>query len=53
VAVRVDQLSGLTYKVDKILGDPARLTAMRNRANEIARPDSSNKIAKILLNLSD
>jgi processive 1,2-diacylglycerol beta-glucosyltransferase len=51
VAVRVDQLSGLSYKVDQILGDPARLDSMKERAFRIAQPDAASKISRILLDL--
>ena len=51
VAVRVDQLSGLCQKVDSILSDPGRLAFMRERALQVARPDSADKIARILLDL--
>ncbi|HBC45944.1 MAG TPA: hypothetical protein DEO84_02350 [candidate division Zixibacteria bacterium] len=51
VAVRVDQLSGLCYKVDSILSAPGCLERMRSRAHEISRPDSSEKIVRILLDM--
>lgn len=50
VAVRVDQLSGLSYKVDSILQNPERLAAMQARARKISRPESSEEIVKTLLN---
>jgi processive 1,2-diacylglycerol beta-glucosyltransferase len=53
VAVRVDQLSGLCHKVDGILNEPGRLEKMRTRAREVARPYSSEKIARILLDLPE
>ncbi len=53
VAVRVDQLSGLCHKVDDILNDPERLQQMRIRAKEVARPYSSEMIARILLDLQE
>ncbi|OGC91513.1 MAG: hypothetical protein A2W25_00620 [candidate division Zixibacteria bacterium RBG_16_53_22] len=52
VAVRVDQLSGICFKIDKILDDPDRLRAMKERALQIARPDSAHKISRILLDLA-
>jgi len=52
VAVRVDQLSGLSHKVDSILLEPGRQEQMRARALQIARPDASEQIARILLDLS-
>jgi processive 1,2-diacylglycerol beta-glucosyltransferase len=51
VAVRVDQLSGLCYKVDSILNEPGHLERMRIRAREISRPDSSERIVRILLDM--
>jgi processive 1,2-diacylglycerol beta-glucosyltransferase len=53
VGVRVDQLPGLCYKIDKIFEEPGRLEQMKERALNIARPDSSQKIARILLAFSD
>ncbi len=50
VAVRVDQLSGLCHKVNGILDHPEHLKQMKSRARAVARPDSSEKIAAILLN---
>ncbi len=52
VAVRVDQLSGLRHKVESILNDPERLEKMRSRAREIARPECSENIARILMDQS-
>jgi processive 1,2-diacylglycerol beta-glucosyltransferase len=51
VAVRVDQLSGLVYKVDSILGDSDRLRDMKKRAFQVARPDSAANIAQYLLKM--
>jgi processive 1,2-diacylglycerol beta-glucosyltransferase len=51
VAVRVDQLSGLCYKIDGILGNSDRLLAMKERALLAAQPDSAEKISRILLDL--
>ena len=49
VAVRVDQISGVSYKVDGILLEAERLERMKARALEVARPDSSEEIARFLL----
>jgi processive 1,2-diacylglycerol beta-glucosyltransferase len=51
VAVRVDQLSGLCYKINGILDQPERLKQMRVRARAVACPDSSEKIAAILMDI--
>jgi processive 1,2-diacylglycerol beta-glucosyltransferase len=53
VAVRVDQLSGLCHKVDRILNEPGLLEQMRTRARTVARPFSSEKIARTLLDLPE
>jgi processive 1,2-diacylglycerol beta-glucosyltransferase len=50
VAVRVDQLSGLCQKIGSILGNPDKLASMSARARAVARPESSESIARILLN---
>jgi processive 1,2-diacylglycerol beta-glucosyltransferase len=52
VAVRVDQLSGLCYKIENILFEPGRLDNMKKRALDISRPESSREIARILLDLT-
>lgn len=49
VAVRVDQLSGLCYKIDSILTSPERLAKMREKAVATTNCDSAAKIAGILL----
>ena len=49
VAVRVDQLSGLSFKIDNILQQPGRLDAMKERALKIARPLAAEKIAESIL----
>jgi processive 1,2-diacylglycerol beta-glucosyltransferase len=51
VAVRVDQLSGLSNKTDEILGDTIRLRDMRERAFQVSRPDAAQEISRILLDL--
>ena len=49
VAVRVDQLSGLSFKIDTILQRPGLLEAMKERALKVAQPFASEKIAKDIL----
>ena len=48
-AIRIDQLPGLNYKVDRILSDSSRLQKMKDTALAIARPDAADSIAKIIL----
>jgi processive 1,2-diacylglycerol beta-glucosyltransferase len=50
-AVRIDQLSGLCYKIDSILSQPSTLAAMKERALQIAKPDAANEISRFLLEL--
>jgi processive 1,2-diacylglycerol beta-glucosyltransferase len=49
VAVRVEQLPGLSYKIDSILLDPEVLARMKSCVMKIARPDSTERIVSILL----
>ncbi len=51
VAVKVDQLPGLCYKIDSILNNAGELDKMRTNARQIAKSNSSEMIAKMLLEL--
>lgn len=51
VAIRCNNLPALAYKIDKLLDDPARLTAMRQRVRTMARPHAATDIVKKLLEL--
>ena len=44
VAVRCNNLPALSYKIDRLLSDPARFDAMRAAARRMARPDAARDI---------
>lgn len=48
-AVRIDQVSGLAYKIDGLIEEPGRLEMMRNNALRIARPNAARTIIDKLL----
>jgi processive 1,2-diacylglycerol beta-glucosyltransferase len=48
-AIRCNDLPALAWKLDRLLGDPARLRAMRANARRLARPHAARDIAKTLL----
>lgn len=45
-AVRANNVEALAWKVDKLLGEPGRLDAMRAAARKAARPDAARRIAR-------
>jgi UDP-N-acetylglucosamine:LPS N-acetylglucosamine transferase len=45
--VLADQI--VAWKIDRLLGDPARLTAMRANAKRLARPHAARDIAATLV----
>jgi processive 1,2-diacylglycerol beta-glucosyltransferase len=49
VAIRCNNLPALTWKIDRLLDDPARLAAMRTNARRLARPHAARDIAMTLL----
>jgi processive 1,2-diacylglycerol beta-glucosyltransferase len=50
-ALRCNNLPVLAYKIDRLLDDPARLAAMRERALKFARPRAAFDIVEKLLRL--
>jgi len=51
VAIRCNNLPVLAYKIDRLLDDPVRLTAMRANVRRLARPDAARAIVSRLLEL--
>lgn len=49
VAIRCNELTTMPYKLDSLLGDPARLTAMRLAAIKLARPHAAQTVVRTLL----
>ena len=49
VVIRCNNLPALAWKIDRLLGDPARLTAMRANATSLARPHAARDIAATLI----
>jgi processive 1,2-diacylglycerol beta-glucosyltransferase len=52
VAIRCNNLPVLAYKIDRLLEDKSRMTAMRTNVKRIARPNAANDIVKKLLALA-
>jgi processive 1,2-diacylglycerol beta-glucosyltransferase len=52
VAIRCNNLPALAYKIDRLLDDPARFTAMREQARRLARPHAAREIVGNLLKMS-
>jgi processive 1,2-diacylglycerol beta-glucosyltransferase len=48
-AIKCNELTTLPYKVNKLLDDPARLAAMRQRALALGRPHAARMIVEMLL----
>ena len=48
-AIRCNDITVVTYKLDKLLNDPQRLKQMRENAHSLGRPDASKKIVETLL----
>ncbi len=51
VAIRCNNLPALAYKIDRLLEDPSRLSAMRSNAQRLARPNAAREIVGKLLAL--
>ena len=49
IAIKCNEFTTLSYKVDKLLEDPARLARMRQNALAWAKPDAARMIARTLL----
>jgi processive 1,2-diacylglycerol beta-glucosyltransferase len=53
VAIRCNNLPALAYKIDKLLDDPARFSAMQAKALQLARPNAARTIVTKLLALRE
>lgn len=49
VAVKCNEMTTLSYKIDKLLDQPERLAAMRLAAQSLGRPDAARTIARTLI----
>lgn len=49
VAIRCNNLPALAYKIDRLLGDPARFATMQANARRLARPHAAHEIVTELL----
>ncbi|MBV9956886.1 MAG: glycosyltransferase [Acidobacteria bacterium] len=49
VAIRCNNLPALAYKLDRLLDDPARLSAMQANSRRLARPHAAQEIVQSLL----
>jgi processive 1,2-diacylglycerol beta-glucosyltransferase len=50
-AIRCNNLPVLGYKIDRLLGDPARMATMRAAARRLARPDAARDVVRKALML--
>jgi processive 1,2-diacylglycerol beta-glucosyltransferase len=51
MAIRCNNLPTISYKLQQLMDDPERLSAMRRNTQKIAHPNSSQIIVETLLNL--
>ena len=51
-AIRCNNLPVLAYKMDRLLGDPARFASMQANVQGMARPNAARDIVQKLLRLS-
>jgi processive 1,2-diacylglycerol beta-glucosyltransferase len=51
VAIRCNNLPVLAYKIDRLLGDASRLSAMQAAARRLARPHAAREIVSKLLSM--
>jgi processive 1,2-diacylglycerol beta-glucosyltransferase len=49
IAIRCNNLTTIAYKVDQLLGNPARLESMRQNARRLGRPNACKEIVDTLL----
>jgi processive 1,2-diacylglycerol beta-glucosyltransferase len=49
VAIKCNELTTLPYKIERLLQDPARLAAMRDRARAMGRPHAARTVVETLL----
>ena len=50
VAIRCNNLPTMSYKLDRLLGDPQRFKSMQSNALRMGRPDAARAIVEQLLN---
>ncbi len=48
-AIKCNELTTLPYKIDRVLGDPVRLAAMRQRARSLGKPHAAQSIVQTML----
>jgi len=48
VAIKCNEMTTITYKIDRLLDDPARLESMRHRARAMGRPNAAATIVQTL-----
>ncbi len=48
-AIRCNNLPALAWKIDRLLGEPTRLAAMRANARRLGRPHAARDIAAVLI----
>ncbi len=53
VAIRCNNLPTLTYKIDRLLDDPARLAAMQDRTRLLAKPRAAFDVVETLMNMTE
>ena len=51
VAIRCNNLPVLGYKVDKLLSDPVRLTAMQKKSRQLGHPRAAFSVVDTLINM--
>jgi processive 1,2-diacylglycerol beta-glucosyltransferase len=49
-AVKINNLSTLTYKLNQLLGDPVRLALLKQNARQLGRPRAAFDVARTALN---
>jgi len=49
VAIRCNNLPTLSYKLDRLLADPARFASMQANARKMGRPNAANEIVDRLV----
>ncbi len=53
VAIRCNNLPTLSYKLDRLLGDPQRFQSMRRNALRMGQPNAANQIVEQLMSAFD
>jgi processive 1,2-diacylglycerol beta-glucosyltransferase len=52
-AIRCNNLPTLTFKVDRLLGDPKRFARMQHNARSMGRPNAARDIVRKIFALTD